>query len=43
MKLSSDIYIHFALEKKIGKNIVLKQHAETLDSVLIKVLSKISS
>ena len=34
MKLFNDIYIHFALEKEIGKIVILKEHAETLCSVL---------
>ena len=34
MKLSNDIYIHFALEKEI---IILKKHAETLHSILENV------
>ena len=28
------IYIDFALEKKIGKNVILKEHTETLRSIL---------
>ena len=28
------MYIHFALEKEIGKNVILKKHAETLHSIL---------
>ena len=34
IKLSNDIYIYFALEKEIGKIIILKKHAETLHSIL---------
>ena len=34
MKLFNDIYIHSALEKEIGKIVILKEHAETLCSVL---------
>ena len=29
IKISNDIYIHFALEKEIGKIIILKKPAET--------------
>ena len=28
------MYIHFALEKEIGKNVILKKHAGTLHSIL---------
>ena len=34
IKISNDIYIHFALEKKIGKIVILKKQAETLRSIL---------
>ena len=34
LKLFNDIYIHFALEKEIGKIIILKKHPETLHSIL---------
>ena len=34
IKFSNDIYIYFALEKEIGKIVVLKKHAETLCSIL---------
>ena len=34
IKLSIDICILFALEKKIGKTVILKKPAETLRSIL---------
>ena len=34
IKLSNNIYIHFALEKEVEKIVVLKKHAETLRSIL---------
>ena len=34
IKLSNDIYIHFALEREIWKTVVLNKHAETLRSIL---------
>ena len=40
MKVSKDIYIHFSLEKEIGKIVILKKHAETLHSIL-KILLRI--
>ena len=34
MKLSNDIYIHFAFQKKkLGKIVILKKHVETLRSI----------
>ena len=33
MKLSNDIYIHFALEKEKAKIAILKKHTETLRSM----------
>ena len=37
IKLSNDIYIHFALEKEIGNSVILKNHAETLRSILLSI------
>ena len=37
MKLSNGIYIHFALEKEIGKIAILKKHTETLRPILLSV------
>ena len=34
IKLSSDIYIYFALEKELATIVILKKHAETLRSIL---------
>ena len=34
INLCSDIYIHFALEKEIGKIVILKKDAEMLRSIL---------
>ena len=34
IKLSSDVYIHFAIDGEIGKIAVLKKQAETLPSIL---------
>ena len=34
IKLSSDVYIHFAIDEEIGKIAVLKKQAETLPSIL---------
>ena len=34
MRLSNDTYNHFALEKEIGKIVILKKHVETLHSIL---------
>ena len=32
--LSNDVFIHFELEKEIGKILILKKHAERLHSIL---------
>ena len=40
MKVSNNIYIHFSLEKGIGKIVILKKHAETLHSIL-KILLRL--
>ena len=42
MKLFNDICIHFALEKEIGKIVILKEHAETLCSVLKRRIFNLS-
>ena len=34
IKLSNDIFLHFALEKEIGKIVILKKHEETLKQEL---------
>ena len=40
MKLSSDIYIHFSLEKEVANIEILKKHAETLHSTLNSLMPK---